>query len=48
MSSHHIEVGSLRSWPNNKKYDENEIKNACQLTIHPIINHGNKRSQSLV
>jgi hypothetical protein len=31
MSSHHIEVGSSRSWPNNKKYDENEIKKAFQV-----------------
>jgi hypothetical protein len=43
-----MEVGSLGWWPNNKKYGENDAREACQLHLYPMAKHGNYRSQSLV
>jgi hypothetical protein len=43
--SHRIEVGNLGSWPNNKKYGEKNEREACQLNLYPIANHGSYKSQ---
>jgi hypothetical protein len=29
ITSHHIEVGNLGSWPNNNKYGEKDERKAC-------------------
>jgi hypothetical protein len=43
-----MEVGNLRSQPNNKKYNEKYAKEACWLNLYPTANHGNYKSQSQV
>jgi len=48
IASHGIEANNLGSWLNNKKYDEKDEKEACQLNLYPITSHGNYKSQSRV
>jgi hypothetical protein len=45
IASYWIEAGNLSSWPNNKKYGEKDEREACQLNLYPIINHGNYKFQ---
>jgi hypothetical protein len=45
ITSHQIEVGNLGSWENNKKYGEKDEKEACQLNLQPIANHGSYKFQ---
>jgi hypothetical protein len=48
ITYYHTEIGSPNSQPNNKKYNEKDVKEACWLNLYPITNYGNYRSQSLV
>jgi len=43
-----MEAGSLRSRPNNKKYNEKDVNEAHRLNLYPMANHGNYKSQSRV
>jgi hypothetical protein len=45
ITSCRIEVGNLDSRLNNKKCGEKDEKEACQLNLYPITNHGNYKSQ---
>lgn len=48
MTSSQMETNSSRSWSNNKKYDENDVKKTCQPNLYLIINHNNCKYQSLI
>jgi len=43
-----MEISSLGSQLNNKKYGENDAREACRLNLDPMANHGNYMSQFLV
>ncbi len=43
-----MEISSLGSQPNNKKYGENDAREAYRLNLYPMANHGNYMSQFLV
>jgi hypothetical protein len=40
-----IKVDNLDSYLKNKKYGEKDERQACQLNLHPIVSHGNYKSQ---
>jgi hypothetical protein len=48
ITSCQMEVGSLRSQHNNKKYGERNVNEACRINLYPMANHGNYKSQSWV
>jgi len=41
-----MEVNSLGSQPNNKKYGEKYANEAYRLNLYPMANHGKNKSQS--
>jgi hypothetical protein len=43
-----MDVGSLGSRPNSKKYSEKDVNEAYWLKLYPMANHGNYKSQSWV
>ncbi len=43
-----IETSSLKSWPNNRIYGENDARKAYQLNLYPTPNRDSCTSQSLV
>ncbi len=45
ISSRWMEVSSLGSRPNNKKYCEKNANEVYQLNLYPMANHGNFESQ---
>jgi len=45
IASCSIEVRSLGSWPNNKKYSEKDAKEVHRLNLYFIFNHGSYKSQ---
>ncbi len=46
ITSHWMEVDSLKSQLNNRKYSEKDVNEACQLNLYPMANHHNYKSQS--
>jgi hypothetical protein len=41
IAPHWIEAGNSSSWPNIKKHNENNAREACQFNLYPIANHEN-------
>jgi hypothetical protein len=47
IKSRRMEVGSLGSWPNSRKYGEKDVNETCQLSLYPMANQGNCKAPTL-